>query len=93
MLLTTCGAAVFLWPALFARAGRRRRRHGGGGSAAGAWGELFQPSQRHVLEERERRLTVRDDAASGAPPSTVDLDSGKAVIRPLRSPTSTSDTR
>ncbi|WP_260474828.1 DUF6191 domain-containing protein [Streptomyces sp. WAC 05379] len=54
---------------------------GGGASTAEAWGELFHPSQRHVQQERERQLVLRDDAESGAPPSSVDLDSGKAVIR------------
>ncbi|MCX5107050.1 DUF6191 domain-containing protein [Streptomyces sp. NBC_00378] len=61
---------------------------GGGASAAEAWGELFHPSQRHVQQERERQLVLRDDAESGAPPSSVDLDSGKAVIRLVQSPTS-----
>ncbi|MGA5207959.1 DUF6191 domain-containing protein [Streptomyces variegatus] len=45
---------------------------------------MFQPSQRHVQQERERQLVLRDDAESGAPPSSVDLDAGKAVIRPLQ---------
>ncbi|WP_446750437.1 DUF6191 domain-containing protein [Streptomyces sp. AC1-42T] len=62
--------------------GRRRRKHGGGGaSAVETWGELFHPSQRHVRQERERQLTCRDDADSGAPPNSVDFDSGKAFIR------------
>ncbi|MEE1753002.1 DUF6191 domain-containing protein [Streptomyces sp. SP18CS02] len=33
----------------------------------------------------------RDDAESGAPPSSVDLDSGKAVIRPAQSATTKYD--
>ncbi|MET4921346.1 DUF6191 domain-containing protein [Streptomyces sp. PSRA5] len=71
-----------LWLFFFAWVGWRRRRHGGaGGTATEAWNELFQPSHRHVQEERERRLALRDDTESGAPRSTVDLDSGKAVIR------------
>ncbi|UYB45084.1 DUF6191 domain-containing protein [Streptomyces sp. Je 1-4] len=68
---------------LFAWVIRRRRKFGGGGATSGAWDELFQPSQQHVQEEKERRLVLRDDAESGAPPrSTVDLQSGLAVIRP-----------
>ncbi|MEU9287833.1 DUF6191 domain-containing protein [Streptomyces sp. NPDC048275] len=61
------------------------------GSAAEAWGELFHPSQRHVQQEPERQLVLRDDAESGAPPSSVDLDSGKAAIHPMRSPMSRHD--
>ncbi|MEU8784375.1 DUF6191 domain-containing protein [Streptomyces sp. NPDC048637] len=54
-----------------------------GGATSGAWDELFQPSRQHVREEKERRLALRDDVESGAPPrSTVDLHSGLAVIRP-----------
>ncbi|MFE1176400.1 DUF6191 domain-containing protein [Streptomyces sp. NPDC058773] len=83
---------IALWLLLFTWAGWQRRKHGGGGAtAAGAWGELFQPSQRHVQQERERQLALRDDTASGAPPNSVDLDSGKAVIRPVRSPASKHD--
>lgn len=91
MLVATGSVVIFLWLVLFTWAGWRRRQHGGGASTAEAWGELFHPSQRHVQQERERQLVLRDDAESGAPPSSVDLDSGKAVIRPLRSPTSRTD--
>ncbi|MFF8715046.1 DUF6191 domain-containing protein [Streptomyces sp. NPDC015184] len=83
MLLTIGGIVIVLWVVLFAWAGRRRRKYGGGGaSAVETWGEVFHPSQRHVQQERERRLVLRDDADSGAPPNSVDLDSGKAFIRP-----------
>ncbi|WP_127149035.1 DUF6191 domain-containing protein [Streptomyces lydicus] len=83
MFLTVAGAVVALWTLLFAWVIWRRRKFGGGGAASGAWDELFQPSQQHVQEEKERRLALRDDAESGAPPrSTVDLQSGLAVIRP-----------
>ncbi|MEE1767628.1 DUF6191 domain-containing protein [Streptomyces sp. JV185] len=85
LLLATSSVVIFLWLFLFTWVGWRRRRHGGGGaSTAEAWGELFHPSQRHVQQERERQLVLRDDAESGAPPSSVDLDSGKAVIRPVQ---------
>ncbi|MFE7111423.1 DUF6191 domain-containing protein [Streptomyces sp. NPDC057575] len=92
LLLTTGSVVICLWLTLFTWVGWRRRRHGGGGaSTAEAWGELFHPSQRHVQQERERQLVLRDDAESGAPPSSVDLDSGKAVIRPAQSATSRYD--
>ncbi|GLV87537.1 hypothetical protein Slala03_72260 [Streptomyces lavendulae subsp. lavendulae] len=88
----TGGVVIFLWLFLFAWVGWRRRRHGGGGaSTTEAWAGLFHPSQRHVQQERERQLALRDDADSGAPPSSVDLDSGKAVIRPAQSATSRND--
>ncbi|MER5295813.1 DUF6191 domain-containing protein [Streptomyces pharetrae] len=92
LLLATGSVVICLWLILFTWVGWRRRRHGGGGaSTAEAWGELFHPSQRHVQQERERQLVLRDDAESGAPPSSVDLDSGKAVIRPAQSATSKYD--
>ncbi|MGW6732258.1 DUF6191 domain-containing protein [Streptomyces sp. NPDC055013] len=92
LLLATGSVVIFLWLFLFTWVGWRRRRHGGGGaSTAEAWAELFHPSQRHVQQERERQLALRDDADSGAPPSSVDLDSGKAVIRPVQSATSRYD--
>ncbi|WP_406486496.1 DUF6191 domain-containing protein [Streptomyces sp. NBC_01563] len=70
LLLATGSVVIFLWLFLFTWVGWQRRRHGGGGaSAAEAWGELFHPSQRHVQQERERQLVLRDDAESGAPPS------------------------
>ncbi|MFG2222603.1 DUF6191 domain-containing protein [Streptomyces sp. NPDC048644] len=83
MLLTVAGVVAALWVLLFVWAGRRRRKFGGGGATSGAWDELFQPSRQHVQEEKERRLALRDDAKSAAPPrSSVDLHSGVAVIRP-----------
>ncbi|WP_346186049.1 DUF6191 domain-containing protein [Streptomyces osmaniensis] len=92
LLLATGSVAICLWLFLFTWVGWRRRRHGGGGkSTAKAWGELFHPSQRHVEQERERQLLLRDDAESGAPPSHVDLDSGKAVVRLVQSATSRHD--
>ncbi|MFC5959056.1 DUF6191 domain-containing protein [Streptomyces pratens] len=83
LLLTIGSIVIALWLVLFTWVGWRRRKHGGGGaSAVEALAELFHPSQRHVQQERERQLVLRDDADSGAPPSSVDLDSGKAFIRP-----------
>nr|WP_222852404.1 DUF6191 domain-containing protein [Streptomyces piniterrae] len=70
-------------PAFRSEAPWRRRKFGARGATSGAWDELFQPSRQHVQEERERRLVLRDDAESGAPPrSSVDLHTGVAVIRP-----------
>ncbi|MEU9230662.1 DUF6191 domain-containing protein [Streptomyces massasporeus] len=91
MLLTIGSVVITLWLILFTWVGWRRHKHGGGASTAEAWAELFQPSQRHVQQERERQLVLRDDAESGAPPSSVDLDAGKAVIRPLQRSTSRHD--
>ncbi|MCZ2526667.1 DUF6191 domain-containing protein [Streptomyces sp. HB2AG] len=83
LLLAIGSIVIALWLVLFTWVGRRRRTHGGGGTpAVEAWDELFHPSQRHVQQERERQLVLQDDADSGAPPSFVDLDSGKAFIRP-----------
>ncbi|MGW9597446.1 DUF6191 domain-containing protein [Streptomyces chartreusis] len=83
LLFTIGGIVSTLWLVLFTWVGWRRRKHGGGGaSAVETWGELFHPSQRHVQQERERQFVLRDDADSGAPPNSVDLDSGKAFIRP-----------
>ncbi|KOG41994.1 hypothetical protein ADK74_18375 [Streptomyces decoyicus] len=83
MIPIVAGVIVALWVLLFAWAGRRRRKYGGGGATSGPWDELFQPSRQHVQEEKERRLTLRDDTKSGAPPrGSVDLHSGTAVMRP-----------
>lgn len=84
MLMTVGLVAVLLWIVLFAWVSWHRRRFGGGGAAnTEALAEVFHPSRRHVQEQKERHLTLRDDTDSGAPPgSTVDLDSGTAVVRP-----------
>ncbi|MFD7631715.1 DUF6191 domain-containing protein [Streptomyces sp. NPDC059851] len=69
LLLATGSVVISLGLFLFTWVGWRRRRHGGGGaSSTEAWAELFHPSQRHVQQEREHRLVLRDDAESGAPP-------------------------
>lgn len=42
----------------------------------------LSPGKQHELRERQSALVMRDDEEDGAPPrSTVDLTSGKAVIR------------
>ncbi|WP_460863540.1 DUF6191 domain-containing protein [Rhodococcus aerolatus] len=46
---------------------------------------FFNPSARHVQEERERAHTRVDDADSGAPPFGVDLDR-MTVTLPRREP-------
>lgn len=50
----------------------------------------LSPGKQHELKERQSSLVMRDDepTGAGAPPhSTVDLTSGKAVIRLPRSAT------
>ncbi|GAA3477059.1 MULTISPECIES: DUF6191 domain-containing protein [Streptomyces] len=44
----------------------------------------FSPGKQSELKERQSALLLRDDEEDGAPPnrSTVDLDGGRAVIRP-----------
>ncbi|MFD3515376.1 DUF6191 domain-containing protein [Streptomyces sp. NPDC058657] len=63
----------------------RRHRAAGGGSASGAVAELhalLSPGHQHVVEEKERRLVLRDDADAGAPlDRRIDLDAGQVVIR------------
>ncbi|MFD9150995.1 DUF6191 domain-containing protein [Streptomyces diastaticus] len=80
-MFVIAGVALAFWTALLVWAARRRRRGGRGASAVEAWNELFQPSHRHVREERDRRLVLRDDTESGVPPNSVDLDAGTAFIR------------
>lgn len=46
---------------------------------------LFAPGMKHVQEEKQRLTMTRDDEATGDPPSTVDLDGNRAVIRLPRS--------
>ncbi len=42
----------------------------------------LSPGKQNELKERQSALVMRDDEEDGAPPhSTVDLTSGKAVIR------------
>ena len=51
---------------------------------------LLSPSQRHVTEQKERQLVLRDDEESGAPlDRRIDLESGRVVIR--RPPSSSTD--
>ncbi|MGW3956785.1 DUF6191 domain-containing protein [Streptomyces sp. NPDC004752] len=65
---------------------RRRKAGIGAASTAGMMGELhdvFSPTHRHVSEEKERRLVLREDAESGAPlDRRIDLESGRVVIHP-----------
>lgn len=43
----------------------------------------FSPGKQNELKERQSALVMRDDEEDGAPPrSRVDLDGGRAVIRP-----------
>ncbi|MGW1323868.1 DUF6191 domain-containing protein [Streptomyces antibioticus] len=64
---------------------RRRKAGVGAASTAGMMNELhdlLSPTHRHVAEEKERRLVLREDAGSGAPPlRRVDLESGRVVVR------------
>src|SRR5690606_8706886 len=42
---------------------------------------IFSPGQRHEIEEKHHRATLREDeGVEGEPPSRVDLDAGVAVI-------------
>ncbi|MEU6609499.1 DUF6191 domain-containing protein [Streptomyces shenzhenensis] len=54
---------------------------------------LFSPTHRHVSEDKERRLVLREDAESGSPlDRRIDLESGRVVIHP-ESPSSRCDGR
>ena len=45
-------------------------------------GALFNPGMRHEQQRREQLEVLRDEEGNAAdPPSTVDLDTGVAVIR------------
>jgi hypothetical protein len=51
----------------------------GKGTGAGMFGALddvFHPSGRHVVEERERQHSLVDEVGTGAPPFGVDLEAG-----------------
>lgn len=65
---------------------RRRKAGIGAASTAGMMGELhalFSPTHRHVSEEKERRLVLREDEKSGSPlDRRIDLESGRVVVRP-----------
>jgi Family of unknown function (DUF6191) len=50
------------------------------------FGALFAPGMRHEQEEKQRLELSRDDLESGDPPSTVDLDGNRAIIRLPRKP-------
>ncbi|GAA1992368.1 DUF6191 domain-containing protein [Kitasatospora viridis] len=64
---------------------RKRQPEAGGGSVYSAINELqtlLSPAQRHVTEQKERQLVLRDDESAGAPhPGRIDLDSGRVVVR------------
>ena len=63
----------------------RRKRPAGRppttGVALGPLFELFQPSVRHIEEQRQAEHMLRDDEESGDPPLGIDLDAGTAVLR------------
>ncbi|MQY11359.1 hypothetical protein SRB5_14750 [Streptomyces sp. RB5] len=85
MLLASATVVGALWVLLFLLVARRRRTARGAGAAyLQVLDEVFHPSGRQVQEQRERQSQLRDDEGDGAPPrhSTVDLDAGRAVIRP-----------
>ncbi|MFF7636208.1 DUF6191 domain-containing protein [Kitasatospora sp. NPDC008050] len=69
---------------------RKREAEVGAGSMFSVINEiqtLLSPSQRHVAEEKERRLVLREDAESGALlDRRIDLGSGRVVIRRPPSP-------
>nr|WP_320774679.1 DUF6191 domain-containing protein [Streptomyces sp. CRN 30] len=45
--------------------------------------ELFAPGHKHTSDERNRLETTRDDVGDSDPGrGPIDLDSGRAVIRP-----------
>jgi hypothetical protein len=58
---------------------RSKPEPSGGSGALGELIELFQPSRRHVVEERQRQHLTADLPESGAPPLGVDLEAG--VVR------------
>jgi hypothetical protein len=58
---------------------RTKPEPSGGSGALGELIELFQPSRRHVVEERQRQHLTADLPESGAPPLGVDLEAG--VVR------------
>ncbi|WP_327065399.1 DUF6191 domain-containing protein [Kitasatospora sp. NBC_01302] len=64
---------------------RKREAEVGAGSMFSVINEihtLLSPSQRHVAEEKERRLVLREDVEPGAPlDRRIDLGSGRVVIR------------
>jgi hypothetical protein len=58
------------------------------------FGALFNPGMRHEQERRELLEVLRDEEGNAAdPPSTVDLDSGVAIIRLPRKPAEDSSDR
>ncbi|MCY0932332.1 DUF6191 domain-containing protein [Streptomyces sp. H27-H1] len=80
LLINVLCTALFLLLVVWAY--RRRGKSAGGSALTGPWDELFHPSRQLAQQEKERQLVLRDDAETGAPPgSTVDLQSGTAVIR------------
>ena len=42
----------------------------------GGLDELFHPGARHIVNERERQHSLRDEVGDGAPPFGVDLENG-----------------
>ncbi|MET8626709.1 DUF6191 domain-containing protein [Kitasatospora sp. NPDC004669] len=72
-------------PGRLARRLAARTRPGGMGLGATATEELhafFNANKRVQTEQRQARLTLRDDEHDGAPPRTgINLDGGTAVIK------------
>jgi hypothetical protein len=51
-------------------------RPSAGAGIFGGFDEIFHPSARHVVDERERQHSLRDEVGDGAPPLGVDLEKG-----------------
>lgn len=60
----------------------RRPSQSGGSGVLGELIEVFQPSRRYVVAERERQQLTADLPDSGAPPLGVDLEAKVLRITP-----------
>ena len=82
MSLPALVAALFLL-AMVERVVRRKKGTPMATAGIGELGATFEMGKREELEYRKEERQLRDDSGDGAPPrSRVDLDAGKAVIRP-----------
>jgi hypothetical protein len=53
-----------------------------GAGIFGGFDELFHPGGRHIVDERERQHSLRDEVGDGAPPFGVDLENGRVRLPP-----------
>jgi len=87
VFMTLPGLVILLTGVAFVDRVLLSRRNGARGRVSATGFEMLHasllPGKEHELRQRQATTLLRDEEGDGAPPhSTVDLERGRAVIRP-----------